>query len=123
MPNHLKIFFSKSDYLATAAGFFLLGFLFGNWASLIPYIKATFSLNDASLGLLLLCLPLGAMSFNPIAARLIQLFGQKRVTIFAIFFISFVYLMPFLAICRHPYWRDCTHSLSCPLVTVCLVPA
>lgn len=97
MPKHLKIFFSKSDYLATAAGFFLLGFLFGNWASLIPYIKATFSLNDATLGLLLLCLPFGAMSFNPIAARLIQRFGQKRVTIFAIFFISFVYLMPFLA--------------------------
>lgn len=96
MPNHLKIFFSKSDYLATAVGFFLLGFLFGNWASLIPYIKSYFALNDATLGLLLLCLPLGAMSFNPVAAKLIQKFGQKEVTIFGILFIPLAYLAPFL---------------------------
>jgi MFS family permease len=96
MLSHLKVFFSRSEYLATAAGFFLLGFLFGNWATLIPYIKATFSLNDATLGLVLLCMPIGTMSFNPVAARLIQKFGLKTMTIFGMIFLSVAYLIPFL---------------------------
>ncbi|MEY3421344.1 MAG: hypothetical protein RIR48_1636, partial [Bacteroidota bacterium] len=98
MLGHLKVFFSRSEYLATAAGFFLLGFLFGNWATLIPYIKTTFSLNDATLGLLLLCMPIGTMTFNPIAARLIQKFGLKTMTIFGMIFLSVAYLIPFLII-------------------------
>jgi MFS family permease len=96
MLSHLKVFFSRSEYLATAAGFFLLGFLFGNWAALIPYIKTTFSLNDATLGLLLLCMPIGTMTFNPVAARLIQKFGLKTMTIFGMIFLSVAYLIPFL---------------------------
>ncbi|MBK6500555.1 MAG: hypothetical protein IPG00_21385 [Saprospiraceae bacterium] len=62
-------------------GFFILGFLFGNWATLIPYIKTKFLLDDADLGLILLCLPAGAMTFNPIAANLISKFGSSRTTI------------------------------------------
>ncbi len=96
MLSHLKVFFSKIEFLATGAGFFLLGFLFGNWATLIPYIKDYFVLSDATLGLLLLCLPFGAMTFNPFAAKLIQKFGLKAMVRFGMLYIPFAYLFPFL---------------------------
>lgn len=96
MFSHLKVFVSKIEYLATGSGFFLLGFLFGNWATLIPYIKDYFALSDATLGLLLLCLPFGAMSFNPFAAKLIQKFGLKVMVRFGMLYIPFAYFFPFL---------------------------
>ena len=59
-----------------------MGFLFGNWATLIPFIKQSYSLDDGVLGLILLCLPLGAMTFNPVAAKLISKYGHQKVTAF-----------------------------------------
>lgn len=94
MLIHLKTYFTNRRTLATGAGFFTLGFLFGNWATLIPYVKQKFLLDDALLGLMLLCLPLGAMMFNPIAAVLVRKFGFQRVTVAGMLFNSIVYFFP-----------------------------
>ncbi len=94
MLNHLYTFFTHKRSLATGAGFFILGFLFGNWATLIPYIKRSFAIDDAVLGMMLLCLPMGAMLFNPVAALSIRRFGFQRVTVAGMVLISIVYLLP-----------------------------
>ncbi len=94
MASHLKIFFTNRNSLAVGVAFFLLGFLFGNWATLIPFVKSNYQIDDAVLGLMLLCLPLGSMTFNPFAAMLIQKYGMQRVTLAGMFFLSFAYAIP-----------------------------
>jgi MFS family permease len=75
-------------------GFFILGFLFGNWATLIPHVKTYYAISDGALGLILLCLPLGAMSFNPFAATLIERFGAQKMMVIGMFIISIAYMIP-----------------------------
>ena len=94
MLLHLRQFFTHRRSISVGLGFFILGFLFGNWATLIPYIKTKFVLDDADLGLILLCLPAGAMTFNPIAANLISKFGSSRTTIFGMIFLCLAYMLP-----------------------------
>ena len=94
MTSHLKIFFTNRKSLAVGVAFFLLGFLFGNWATLIPFVKSNYQIDDAVLGLMLLCLPLGAMSFNPFAAMLIQKFGMQRMTVIGMLLLSTAYAIP-----------------------------
>ncbi len=94
MLTHLKTFFTHRQSLATGSGFFILGFLFGNWATLIPYVKDLYALDDALLGLMLLCLPLGAMIFNPIAAMAVRRFGFQRMTVVGMILVSIVYALP-----------------------------
>jgi len=94
MLSHLQTFFTHRKSLAVGSGFFLLGFLFGNWATLIPFVKSFYKIDDGILGLMLLCLPLGAMSFNPVAAILIQRFGFQKTTVFGMLFLSFAFVLP-----------------------------
>lgn len=97
MAQHLKNFFSNTKSIAIAKAFFLLGFMFGNWASLIPYIKVSHGLEDAELGLILLCLPLGAISFNPVATILIEKFGLNRFTIASMSALAIAYSFPIIS--------------------------
>ena len=94
MTSHLKIFFTSRNTLAVGVAFFLLGFLFGNWATLIPFVKSFYQIDDAVLGLMLLCLPLGAMSFNPFAAMMIQKYSMQRMTIIGMLMLSTAYAIP-----------------------------
>lgn len=83
--NHLLHFFKNRESRAIGGPFFLFGLLYGTWATMIPFVKDKFELNDRELGLLLLCLPMGALVYNPTAARFIQRFGMERVTIASMF--------------------------------------
>lgn len=94
MLTHLKHFFTNKQTIAIGTGFFILGFLFGNWATLIPYVKTFYDIDDDTLGLLLLCLPLGAMTFNPVAAMLIQKYTAQKTMVLAMFTISIAYMLP-----------------------------
>lgn len=67
-------------YLAVAALFALTGAVFGTWASRIPVFKARFDLNEAELGLLLLCLAGGSILAFPLAGRLMDRFGSAGVS-------------------------------------------
>lgn len=94
MLRHLVHFVTYRRSLSIGVGFYILGFLFGNWATLIPYVKSFYEISDGTLGLILLCFPLGAMSFNPIAASLVAKYSAQRMMIVGILIISLVYMLP-----------------------------
>jgi MFS family permease len=95
MFNHLKTYFTHRQSLAVGVVFVAMGFLYGNYATLIPYLKQKFELNDAQLGLLLLSMPFGSTVTNPIATILIQRLGMQKTTIFAMFFLGISFMVPF----------------------------
>jgi len=62
---------------ATRAAFFLPGFAIAAWAPLVPFAKARIGLDDASLGLALLCLGTGSLLAMPLAGALAARFGCR----------------------------------------------
>lgn len=57
--------------------FLVLGVLEAAWAPMVPFIKARFGLDEASLGWLLLCSGLGAVCFMPMAGWASSRFGAR----------------------------------------------
>lgn len=94
MFKHLSTFFFHRQSLAVAMVFTAMGILFGSWATLIPFVKQKYALDDAQLGLLLLCLPLGAAGMNPFTTILIKRFGMRNTTLVGLIFMSVLYAMP-----------------------------
>ncbi len=94
MLKHLRTFFTHPQSLAIGLVFISVGFLFGNWATLIPFIKQKFELNDAQLGLLLLSMPLGATVMNPFSTYFINRFGMLNTTIIGLILLSITYAIP-----------------------------
>ncbi len=95
MFNHLKTYFTHKRSLAVGLVFVSMGFLYGNYATLIPYLKQKFDLDDAQLGLLLLSSPFGSTVTNPVATLMINKWGMQKTTIFAMFFLGFSFAVPF----------------------------
>jgi fucose permease len=94
MLTHLRTFFTHRQSLAIGIVFISVGFLFGNWATLIPYIKQKFDLDDAQLGLLLLSMPIGATVMNPFSTYFINRFGMLNTTIFGLILLVVTYILP-----------------------------
>lgn len=94
MLTHLRTFFTHRQSLAIGMVFISVGFLFGNWATLIPYIKQKFDLDDAQLGLLLLSMPIGATVMNPFSTYFINRFGMLNTTIFGLILLVVTYILP-----------------------------
>jgi MFS family permease len=94
MFKHLKIYFTHRQSTAIGIVFACMGFLFGNWVTHIPYIKAKFDLNDAQLGLLLLSMPFGSTFFNPVVTILMRKFGMRHVTFWGMIFMAIAYALP-----------------------------
>jgi MFS family permease len=94
MFSHLRTFFTHRQSLAVSMIFVFMGFLFGNWATLIPFIKQKFDLNDAQLGLLLLSFPFGATAMNPFSTLFINRFGMRNCTIIGMILLAFTYILP-----------------------------
>jgi len=94
MLTHLRTFFTHRQSLAIGLVFISVGFLFGNWATLIPYIKQKFDLDDAQLGLLLLSMPIGATVMNPFSTYFINRFGMLNTTIFGLILLVVTYILP-----------------------------
>ncbi|MEP6646930.1 MAG: MFS transporter [Saprospiraceae bacterium] len=74
--------------------FALCGFGFGTWASFIPFVKEKFILDEAQLGLLLLCLPLGNFIANPLSVILIRKWGPVKVSLIAGSMTAFFFAVP-----------------------------
>lgn len=68
--------------LATRNAFLIIGVLEASWAPMVPYVKRSFSLNEAQLGLLLLCTGLGSVIALPFAGPVCKRYGVKR-TVYA----------------------------------------
>lgn len=69
----------RDAQLAVAATFFAHGLLFASWAAHIPHVKARLGLNDGSLGLALLGVPIGSVSAIALTAYVVPRFGSRRV--------------------------------------------
>jgi predicted MFS family arabinose efflux permease len=85
---------------ATRLIFFALGFAAGAWAPLVPFAKSRLALDDAVLGLLLLCLGAGSILAMPLAGALAGRFGCRRVLLSAGLAVACVF--PWLAMARTP---------------------
>lgn len=70
--------------IAVSAFYFCMGFSFSSWASRIPDIKSKLHLNEAQLGTVLLCLPVGQLLMMPFSGRLATRYGSKKILSFAI---------------------------------------
>ncbi|MFN3784539.1 MAG: MFS transporter [Spirosomataceae bacterium] len=92
--SHLRLFFTRKQTLAVGFAFFSIGFLFGSWATFIPFVKNKFGLDDAQLGLLLLSMPMGSLVANPVAAGLLQRFGMQKMTVFGMFYLGTCFVLP-----------------------------
>jgi MFS family permease len=92
--NHLKIFFTRRESIAIGVPFFIMGFLFGNWATMIPYVKYHFGLSDSTLGLILLSVPFGCLIFNPFSGWLVGRYGMRQMTVVGMILLSLCYYIP-----------------------------
>lgn len=70
---------SPATRLATRLAFFVSGFGMACWAPLVPYAKARLGIEEAVLGLLLLCLGAGSMLSMPVAGVLAGRIGARPV--------------------------------------------
>jgi predicted MFS family arabinose efflux permease len=61
--------------------FLLNGTVFASWVPHIPAVKARLALNDAQLGLLLLCIAAGSMASLAIAGWAVSRLGSRAVTV------------------------------------------
>ncbi len=87
----------RKSILAARFAYLSLGMAMAIWASLIPYTKMRLGVNERELGLLLLCLGLGATASMPIAGAFTAKYGCKKMQIIGIpiyygslFILSFV---------------------------------
>lgn len=78
----------KHPIIANRTAFLVIGCLEAAWAPLVPYVKSAFSLDEASLGLLMLCTGLGSIISLPLASWLCVRFGAKRVVYFSGFLMA-----------------------------------
>lgn len=81
--------------LAVNIFFFVNGFLYANWVSRIPRIQEIYALDNSMLGIMLLCISIGALLAMPLAGYLIARYGSHRITaICAVLFIASIPLIP-----------------------------
>lgn len=69
----------KRMRIAVSSFYFGQGLAFASWASRIPDIKHHLDLSDAALGTILLALPAGQLCTMPLSAKLVSLFGSRKI--------------------------------------------
>jgi len=83
IKNNNKMGFTEEKMkLANRDAFLIIGCLESAWAPMVPYVKRGFGLNEAELGLLLLCTGLGSLLALPVSGQLCKRYGAKG-TIYA----------------------------------------
>lgn len=90
----------KHERYATPAVFFTAGFATAAWASLVPYVKTNNNLGEGVLGLLLLCLGVGALVAMPISGALTARYGCRRILLLSAALFSLV--LPILPLISTP---------------------
>ena len=96
MTGHLHSFIQNKTARAVGIIFACCGFIFGSWASLIPFVKEKFHLDEAQLGLLLLSMPLGSLVFNPVSVIFIRRYGSVLVSLIAVIIMGLSFMLPIL---------------------------
>ena len=83
MSYSLSLAPMRQNRIAVSAYFFLAGLCFSSWASRIPNIQQQLHLDNASLGGVLLGLPIGLLTSLPLAGWLVARFGSRPIAITA----------------------------------------
>ncbi|MGM3175416.1 MFS transporter [Dickeya lacustris] len=86
----------RREQRATRVMFFLAGFATAVWAALVPFARLNTGVDDATLGLLLLCLGGGALVAMPLTGVLTTRWGCRKVLALAILLFSLI--LPWLAV-------------------------
>ncbi len=94
MFRHLQVFAHHRASRATATQFAGMGLMFGAWAALIPYVKLKFELDEAQLGLLLLCFQAGVLVMNPFSVPLLHRFGAAQLSAWSLAFGAAMFCFP-----------------------------
>ncbi len=81
---------------ATRAAFFMPGFAISAWAPIVPFAKARAGLDEAMLGMVLLCLGAGSLLAMPMAGALAARQGARKVMVVAMLLIGLT--LPALAV-------------------------
>lgn len=94
---HIRTFFQHPVPRSIGLIFAALGFIFGTWTALIPFIKFKFGLDEAQLGLLLLSLQGGILLMNPVSVTILHRWGAPITALGAIGVASLLFMLPMLA--------------------------
>ncbi len=86
----------RREQQATRLMFFCSGFAAAAWAALVPTAKLNTSASEGQLGLLLLCIGIGALGSMPLTGLLTSRFGCRRVLVLAV--LLFGLTLPLLAL-------------------------
>ena len=86
----------RAQQRATRAAFFIPGFVIATWAPIVPFAKLRAGLDDAQLGMVLLCLGLGSLGAMPLAGALAARQGCRRVMLASA--LLMLALLPLLAV-------------------------
>jgi MFS family permease len=92
--SHLSEFIKHKAARATGYIFIAEGFIFGSWAASIPFVRQKFNLDEAQLGLLLLCLEGGILVMNPFSVPLLRKFGAPKASLIFLLIASFFFILP-----------------------------
>lgn len=84
----------RHPLVANRAAFLIIGCLEAAWAPLVPYVKSVFTLDEETLGLLMLCSGLGSIISLPFSGWICMRLGAKRV----VYFSGFLMALSLLAI-------------------------
>ena len=87
--------------MATRVAFFIPGFVIATWAPIVPFAKLRAGLDDAALGVVLLCLGLGSLLAMPPAGALAAKQGCRRVMLAST--LLMLATLPLLAIVADPW--------------------
>jgi predicted MFS family arabinose efflux permease len=85
---------------ATRAAFFVPGFAIACWGPLVPFVKVRAGLDDATLGMVLLCLGLGSLVAMPLSGVLAARHGCRPVMLSTV--VMMVLALPLLALAATP---------------------
>lgn len=91
----------RSAASATRIAFIANGLAFASWAPIIPFAKANTGVDEAALGLLLLCLGIGSVISMPITGWLCARHGTRPMILISAMIMACA--LPFLA-CLFTYW-------------------
>ena len=90
----------RAAKLATRIAFFVAGFGIACWAPLVPFAKQRLAVDDAALGLLLLCLGVGSVCAMLATGALCARFGSKP--IITVSGLALALILPLLAAASTP---------------------
>lgn len=83
--------------LAVSLFFFCQGMVFASWACRIPNVKANLNISEATLGTLLLMLPIGQITTMTLSGRLVTHYGSKKMLeLSSIFYATVLCSIPFV---------------------------